>query len=733
MKCPKCGGELRLTNDGRYACPYCKIVFKKKQSVKNDTNTSQSVPTIQTVQSADFPVSIPLEEVPSANLKKVESVQNNTSKDMTTASTSAESNNTTAEKTEIEMLKARLAEMEKKQSTLEQQAHDSKGTSQMMSAFKQTKFYSFMKKWGIKVIFPTTLVLVIAITLMVCLIGVRGIYVNVEDPNEFYSFTASKYQYYGESVGEEYVDSGTWKEKDGKMYLTYDDEDFGKQTDEYFFTKKDNDTIFIGEKKDSLKEYKRVQITKYNANLIGSVQIAFDYNGATGGTSTTLDKGQKLQTAPTPTRDGYVFKGWYTDKYGYKTEGALQLKEGMRMWEDTTYYANWWNGKTYALVLSNTDVELDLEEGDLILPILQQTERGYTYKYYFSSTGKLIDENTRMPAENVVIKREQISAKTIEITLEPVGGTVIGNSKVTLEYGKRDVKFPVCESEGASFVGYFVWDDNSSVVMVTSETGAINSDFWRYVYEDTTIRALWLIPDNFTDFNYKIKDGITITKYNGSATNVTIPQGTTRIDENTFSNKTTITSVTIPDSVTSIGNSAFNGCSGLTSIYYKGTIGSWCGISGLYNIMSSSRTLYIGGKKVAGDLVIPDSVTNVSDYAFYNCSEITSVMFGNKVKSIGRNAFNGCTGLTSIIIPDSVESIGDSTFYECSGLTSITIGNSVTSIGSSAFYNCKKLTTINFNGTKEQWNAISKDYSWKYNTGDYIVCCTDGTISKSES
>ena len=101
--------------------------------------------------------------------------------------------------------------------------------------------------------------------------------------------------------------------------------------------------------------------------------------------------------------------------------------------------------------------------------------------------------------------------------------------------------------------------------------------------------------------------------------------------------------------VTSIGQYAFRNCTGLTSI------------------------------------TIPDSVTSIGDFAFYNCSGLTSITIADSVTSIGIYAFSGCIGLTSITIPDSVTSIGISAFYNCSGLTSITIPNSVTSIGDGAF------------------------------------------------
>lgn len=116
--------------------------------------------------------------------------------------------------------------------------------------------------------------------------------------------------------------------------------------------------------------------------------------------------------------------------------------------------------------------------------------------------------------------------------------------------------------------------------------------------------------------------------------------------------------VVIPDSVTSIGEYAFYDCSRLTSI------------------------------------VIPNSVTSIGEYAFEDCSGLTSIIILDSVTSIGDFAFCGCSGLTSVAIPDSVTSIGSYAFENCTNLTSVTIGNGVMSIGGSAFYGCTVLTNI---------------------------------------
>ncbi len=185
------------------------------------------------------------------------------------------------------------------------------------------------------------------------------------------------------------------------------------------------------------------------------------------------------------------------------------------------------------------------------------------------------------------------------------------------------------------------------------------------------------------------------------------------IMDSAFEDCSGLTSITIPNSVTSIMNYAFYGCSGLTSIYYAGDVASWCGISGLHHLMERDRTLYIDGKELSGDLVIPNGVTSIGYYAFYCCSGLTSITIPNSVTSIEGYAFYGCRGLTSITIPNSVTSIGYSAFEDCRGLTSITIPNSVTSIMNDTFKGCYKLIqTENGVSYVDKWiigcdNAIS--------------------------
>ena len=129
-------------------------------------------------------------------------------------------------------------------------------------------------------------------------------------------------------------------------------------------------------------------------------------------------------------------------------------------------------------------------------------------------------------------------------------------------------------------------------------------------------------------------------------------------------------------------------------------------------------------------ITIPNSVTNIEDYAFYGCTGLTSVTIGNSVTSIGKEAFYGCSGLTSVTIGNSVTSIGDGAFVACRSLTSITIPNSVTNIEDYAFYGCTGLTSIESLAEVPPTLGTSAFYNVSTKIPVYVAC---GAVSAYQS
>ena len=107
-------------------------------------------------------------------------------------------------------------------------------------------------------------------------------------------------------------------------------------------------------------------------------------------------------------------------------------------------------------------------------------------------------------------------------------------------------------------------------------------------------------------------------------------------------------------------------------------------------------------------MVIPSSINEIEDQAFYGCSGLAddlgmviindilcyycgtdeTVVVPDNVRAISGHAFCECEKISSVIIPKTVTYIGTSAFRLCKRLTSVTIPNSVTSIDNDAFELC---------------------------------------------
>jgi hypothetical protein len=160
-----------------------------------------------------------------------------------------------------------------------------------------------------------------------------------------------------------------------------------------------------------------------------------------------------------------------------------------------------------------------------------------------------------------------------------------------------------------------------------------------------------------------------------------------------------------------------------------------CSSQAQFNYTTNDGTIMITGYTGAsGVIVIPDTinglpVTSITNYAFANSYNVTSVTIPSSVTNIGFAAFINNAGLTNIsvnlgnsnyvsvggvlfnqsmtslitypegvtgnyVIPGSVTTIVSNAFDQCSGLTNVMIPNSVTSLGGFAFFECSALTNV---------------------------------------
>ncbi len=174
--------------------------------------------------------------------------------------------------------------------------------------------------------------------------------------------------------------------------------------------------------------------------------------------------------------------------------------------------------------------------------------------------------------------------------------------------------------------------------------------------DDNTTYKLILFCQGNSLTNYTIPNNVTIIEdyaFFGcdNLTSITIPNGVTSIGSNSFGSCYYLNSITIPSSVTSIESGAFLGCN-LTNIYVSG--GSNFKIyNGALLTYDGTQLIFFPQKKTLTSYTIPSTVTSISSFAFYGCSNLNSVTISSSVTYIGGYAFNS-SNISSFSIPDTL-------------------------------------------------------------------------------
>ena len=261
-----------------------------------------------------------------------------------------------------------------------------------------------------------------------------------------------------------------------------------------------------------------------------------------------------------------------------------------------------------------------------------------------------------------------------------------------------------CNNCNASFVNYsFIATDYDAKMGTTTATDSVVVIPETFEYDGTNYKVVSIGDYAFSNCT--------------SLTEVIIPKTATKTTGHSFYNCTSLSSVKMTDSMTTIGWYSFYGCTALESIYLPESITRLD-----QRAFANSGITSIGPRGSGAALEIPTKVTTLTAGLFSGCPKLETVHVPDTITGFGEATFGSNDALKSVKLPDHITVIYLRLFQGCNNLETINISRNVKEIQKRAFAYTWSLT-IQYEGTQEEWNAITKAAEWNYQAGGPKVNC----------
>jgi uncharacterized repeat protein (TIGR02543 family) len=309
--------------------------------------------------------------------------------------------------------------------------------------------------------------------------------------------------------------------------------------------------------------------------------------------SYTIDNLQEndVVTLPIPTREGYIFCGWYLS-----IDSDMPIEEATITSSDITFYADWASeGLSYELINDDTEYEVSIGDVESLtsvsipkfyqgIKVTRIANQGFAY---VEMMNEIILPNTIVEIGNGAF----LNAYDLQNLVIPASVEIIGNTAFRGCYSLEF--FSVSEvSPFLSSVDGVLYNEDQSVLIR---------------YPQAKITTEFIIPLSVVIVR---EDAFGNNHYLSS---IIITENVTTLNDHAFYNCTALTSMTIPDNVTSVG-------------------------------------IYLFRESAIQEVTLGAGLSAISSYMFYNCYQLETIIIPDNINSIGYAAFDSCSSLTSIII-----------------------------------------------------------------------------------
>ena len=398
------------------------------------------------------------------------------------------------------------------------------------------------------------------------------------------------------------------------------------------------------------------------------VQYTIGYNLNGGSFTTSYPETYNVTTAtfylPTPVRTGYTFAGWYANS-SFSGNKSIQIVNGS--FGNKTFYAKW-TPTVYTIMYeldeginnSQNPDSYTIESSTILLENPSRT--GYIFQgWYLDSSfsgSQVIEIESGSTGNKTIYAKWEIITCSITYNLNEGENSSANLNTFTIKDIPLVLKPAV--RKNYSFLGWYSSADFN---------GEPVSQIFDIDNETVTLYAKWIYGCVVT--------AKTVNTFDASSVDTVVVSGEIAVQ----GLRTLALRLNKFSSVTTLDLSKAEDLSTLECIYISETNGS-------------RKVSFLDGCSNITNVILPENLTEIGEYAFRDCRTLESIIIPSSVKNIGESAFVYCTGLKEINLPERLESVSDFAFYNCFGLERLTIPSSLTTLGRNAFGNCRSLTSI---------------------------------------